>query len=32
MDDGPGIVADKDVPQLDRQALVDEDAQPTPRI
>jgi hypothetical protein len=32
MDDGPGIVADKDVPQLDRQALVDEDAQTTPRI
>jgi hypothetical protein len=32
MDDGPGIVADKDVAQLDRQTLVDEDAQTTQRI
>jgi hypothetical protein len=32
MDDGSGIVANKNVPQLDRQAFVDEDAQTTPRI
>jgi len=32
MDNGPRIVSDKDVPQLDRQALIDKDAQITPRI
>ncbi len=31
MDNSPGIVADKDMPQLDRQALIDEDAQITLR-
>jgi hypothetical protein len=32
MDNGPGIVADEDVPQLDRQALIDENTQIMPRI
>jgi len=31
MDDGSNIMASKDVPQLDGQALVDQDAQIMPR-
>jgi hypothetical protein len=32
MDNRPSIVADKDVPQLDRQALIDKDTQIMLRI
>jgi hypothetical protein len=32
MDDGPSIVADKDVPQLHRQTLIDQNTQIMPRI